>query len=40
MEAARIARELKLDDRIDAMGLNQIYVTVKDHKPTFPNRLD
>ena len=39
-EAASIAKKLKLDDRIDAMGLNQSYVTVKDHKPSFPNSLE
>ena len=39
-EAANIASKLQLDDRIDAMGLNQGYITIKDHKTTFPNRLD
>ena len=39
-EAATIAKKLKLDERIDAMGLNNGYLTFKDHKPNFPNRLD
>ena len=39
-EAATIAKKLKLDERIDAMGLNNGYLTLKDHKPNFPNRLD
>lgn len=39
-EAANIASKLQLDYRIDAMGLNQGYITIKDHKTTFPNRLD
>ena len=39
-EAANIASKLNLDERIDGVGLNQAFITVKDHKPNFPNRLD
>ena len=39
-EAASIAKKMRIDDRVDGMGLNQGFITVKDHKPNFPNRLD
>ena len=39
-EAANTARKLQIDDRVDALGLNQGFITVKDHKAIFPNRLD
>ena len=34
-EAATIAKKLKLDERIYAIGLNNGYLTLKDHKPNF-----
>ena len=40
IEAANLARSLNIDDRMDAMGLNEAFITIKDHKPNFPNRLD
>ena len=39
-EGANIAKKLQLDERIDAMGLNQVYITITDQKANFPNRLD
>ena len=39
-EAATIAKKLKLDETIDAMGLNNGYLTLKGHKPNVNNRLD
>ena len=33
---ANIARELQLDDRIEAMALKSSFLTLKDHKPDWP----
>ena len=38
-EAATIARELELDDRIEAMALKSCFLTVKDHKPDLPAKV-
>jgi hypothetical protein len=38
-EAATIARELELDDRIEAMALKSCFLTVKDHKPDWPAKV-
>ena len=38
-EAAILAREMNLADRIDTMGREVAFLTVKDHKPDFPNRV-
>ena len=37
-EAATIAAKMELDDRIEALPLNTSFLTVKDHKPTFPSK--
>ena len=39
VEAARTARELELDDRIEGIAKKTAYLTIKDHKPDFPARL-
>ena len=38
-EAAKIARNLDLEDRIDEFVQAPAYITVKDHKPGFPNKV-
>ena len=38
-EAAKIARNLELDDRIEAFSLKPAFLTIKDHKPEFPNKI-
>ena len=37
-EAASIAKNLNLEDRIEVQSQSQAYVTIKDHKENFPNR--
>ena len=39
VEAAKIARNMKLDGRIEAMAKKRAYVTIKDHKTDFPERI-
>ena len=39
-EAAIIANRLDLDDRIEGMALKQSFISIKDHKETFPAKLD
>ena len=39
MEAASIARNLELDERIEAMANKPAYLKLKDHKDDFPARL-
>ncbi len=34
----KIAAQLELDDRIDTTAHNQAFLTLKDHKPNFPNK--
>ena len=36
-EEKKIANELKLDNRIDALAEKQCFITLKDHKPNFKN---
>ena len=36
-EEKKIAKSLKLDDRIDALAEKQCFITLKDHKPNFAN---
>ena len=36
-EAKAIAQSLKLDDRIEQFSKRKAFVTLKDHKPNFPN---
>ena len=38
-EAAFLAKQLGMDDRIDCMALENAFITVKDHKAGFPARL-
>ena len=38
-EAAKIAKKLKLDDRIEEISEKAAYITIKDHKEDFPGRL-
>ena len=39
-EAANIARELEIDDRVDAMSESQAFINIKDHKTTFPGKVE
>ena len=39
-EAANIARELEIDDRVDAMSESQAFINIKDHKATFPGKVE
>ena len=38
--AANIAAKMELDERIDAMAMNRAFLTVKDHKTSFPSKPD
>ena len=38
-EAAEIARELDIDDRIDQYIQSDAFITVKDHKESFPRKI-
>ena len=35
MQSASIAKQLKLDDRIEKLAKNEAFITLKDHKPAF-----
>ena len=39
-EAATIARELNLEDRIDVPTEDEAFITIKDHKDGFPGRVE
>ena len=39
LEARQLAQKLKLDDRIEQLSENQAFITIKDHKPNFPNNI-
>ena len=39
IEAASLAHDLKLDDRIEGMALRESFLTLKDHKEDFPGKL-
>ena len=39
-EAANIAKSFSLEDRIDSLTENGSFVTVKDHKESFPSKPD
>ena len=38
-EAANIAKKLKIDDRVDQYIESDAFITIKDHKPNFPSRI-
>ena len=38
-EAAKITDKLDISDRVDAMTRSKAYITVKDHKPRFPDKI-
>ena len=38
-EAAKIAKDLELDDRIEAMALKSAFLTIKDHKEDWPAKV-
>ena len=38
-ESAKIAKSLDLDDRIDIHTESEAFLTIKDHKPNFPGRV-
>ena len=39
-DAANIARNLELQDRIDTLSENMAFLTIKDHKNTFPGKVE
>ena len=39
MEAKCVAKKINLDDRIDLLAKNPVFITLKDHKPTFRSSL-
>ena len=38
--AAQLAKQLEIDDRIETLSELPAYVTIKDHKDTFPGRME
>ena len=38
-EAAKIVDKLDLADRVQVLSSNSAFVTIKDHKPDFPNKV-
>ena len=38
-EAKTITDKLKISDRVERIALKEAYITVKDHKPEFPNQI-
>ena len=38
-EAKSIAKDLKIDDRVEQFSNRNAYVTIKDHKDNFPNSV-
>ena len=39
-EASKIAKKFELEDRIDKFRLQEPFITIKDHKESFPARVD
>ena len=39
-EAAKIAGDLKIDDRVDEYIQASSFITIKDHKPNFPGKIE
>ena len=39
LEASSITDQLKISDRVEQIALKNAYITVKDHKPQFPNEI-
>ena len=37
-QSARLAKRLKLDDRIEKLAKKEAFITLKDHKPNFQDR--
>ena len=38
-KAKQIASKLKIDDRVQKLDENEVYVTIKDHKEGFPDKI-
>ena len=38
-EAKQITEQLKIDDRVEVIAHKPAYITLKDHKPQFPNNI-
>ena len=38
-KASYLTQQLKISDRVEIPPIKQAYITVKDHKPDFPNNL-
>ena len=39
-EALELAKKLGMQDRIQKLGRQEAYITIKDHKDSFPGRVD
>ena len=39
MKAKQITRKLKIDDPVQKLDENEVYVTIKDHKEGFPDKI-
>ena len=39
MEAKHLKEQLKLDDRFEQAAKQKTFITLKDHKPNFPNNI-
>ena len=40
VEAATIANNLEIDDRVEALAMKTSFLSLKDHKPDFPSKLN
>ena len=38
-EASEITEKLSLSDRVQCIAPNEAFITIKDHKPNFPNNI-
>ena len=38
-EASKITEKLKIEDRVQCIAKNEAFITIKDHKPNFPNAV-
>ena len=39
-EAKSISQQLKLESRVEVIGKQEAFLTVKDHKQDFPNKIE
>ena len=38
-KAKQIASKLKIDNRVQKLDENEVYITIKDHKEGFPDKI-